>query len=89
MRWRKPQVSAVLLALAIGMGPSEFKELLVPPPGETGAYLGFATWIVRFEVQLHRRLPGGCVECSLSLTWPHRAEYGSPECFEAPRHNVI
>eukprot|EP00439_Symbiodinium_sp_Y106_P069013 s1101_g11.t2 len=36
-----PQVSAVLLALAIGMGPSEFKELLVPPPGETGAYLGF------------------------------------------------
>ncbi|CAE7686452.1 unnamed protein product [Symbiodinium sp. CCMP2456] len=23
------------------MGPSEFKELLVPPPGETGAYLGF------------------------------------------------
>ena len=37
----KPQVSAVLLALAIGMGPPQVKELLVPPPGESGAYLAF------------------------------------------------
>ncbi|CAE7463278.1 unnamed protein product [Symbiodinium pilosum] len=35
-----PQVSAVLLALAIGMGPPEIKELLVPAPGEA-AYLSF------------------------------------------------